>query len=83
VAVAKLLTAWRAETPWLANAPVHPLQQSLRDLERAYTNFFEGRAEFPTFKKKGKDESFRYPDPKQFRLEQNNHRIFLCPSSAG
>ena len=28
------------------------LQQSLRDLDRAYTNFFEGRAKYPVFKSK-------------------------------
>ncbi|MEN9985230.1 MAG: hypothetical protein RI925_732, partial [Pseudomonadota bacterium] len=47
----KLLTEWRnsAETAWLADAPVHPLQQTLKDLERAYTNFFARRADFPRF----------------------------------
>jgi putative transposase len=76
-ALCKKLTGWRhsEETPWLAEAPVHPLQQSLRDLDRAYANFFAGRAEFPRFKKKGRNESFRYPDPLQFRLEQENDRI--------
>ncbi len=51
----KLLTEWRngPETPWLADAPVHPLQQTLKDLERAYANFFAKRANFPRFKKKG------------------------------
>ena len=77
VPMAKLLTGWRGETPWLADAPVHPLQHALKDLDRAYRNFFEGRADFPRFKKKGQSESFRYPDPKQFRLEQGNGRIFL------
>ena len=48
----------------------HPLQQSLKDLERAYTNFFAKRADFPRFKKKGQSESFRYPDPKQIKLDQ-------------
>ena len=50
----KLLTEWRnsAETTWLADAPVHPLQQTLKDLERAYSNFFAKRADFPRFKKK-------------------------------
>ena len=78
-ALCKELTGWRnsEETSWLADAPVHALQQSLRDLERAYTNYFAGRAEFPRFKRKGRSESFRYPDPLQFRLEQGNHRIFL------
>ena len=52
-------------------------RQALKDLDRAYTNFFAGRAAFPRFKKKGCNESFRYPDPLQFRVEQNNSRIFL------
>lgn len=75
----KLLTCWRhdANTPWLQQAPTHPLQQSLKDLERAYDNFFAGRAGFPRFKKKGRRDSFRYPDPRQIKLEQANNRIFL------
>src|SRR5690554_3950053 len=57
----KLLTEWRngPETPWLADAPVHPLQQTLKDLERAYANFFAKRANFPRFKKKGQHDSFK------------------------
>src|SRR5690606_28779212 len=45
----KQLTEWRngTETPWLADAPTHPLQQALKDLERAYSNFFAKRADFP------------------------------------
>ncbi|MDE2201216.1 MAG: transposase [Burkholderiaceae bacterium] len=75
----RLLTEWRngAETAWLSNAPVHPLQQTLKDLERAYTNFFAKRADFPRFKKKGQSDSFRYPDPKQIKLDQTNRRLFL------
>lgn len=75
----KLLTEWRnsVETAWLADAPVHPLQQTLKDLERAYTNFFAKRADFPRFRKKGRGDSFRYPDPKQFKIDQSNSRIFL------
>ena len=75
----KELTKWRndREMPWLKDAPVHPLQQSLKDLEAAYRNFFEGRARFPRFKKKMRRDTFRYPDPKQVRLDQGNDRIFL------
>lgn len=79
VALAKQLTAWRNgdETPWLKDAPVHPLQHALKDLDRAYQNFFEKRADFPRFKKRGQHDSFRFPDPKQFKLDQGNNRIFL------
>jgi putative transposase len=79
VAMARHLTAWRnaMETPWLADAPVHPQQQALKDLERAYGNFFAKRAAFPRFRKKGERDSFRYPDPKQIRLDAGNGRISL------
>ena len=53
------------------------MQQTLKDLERAYSNFFAKRADFPRFKKKGQSDSFRYPDPKQIKLDQANGRIFL------
>lgn len=75
----KALTTWRnaEDTGWLADAPVHPLQQTLKDLERAYTNFFAKRADFPRFKKKGMGDSFRYPDAKQFKIDAGNSRVFL------
>ncbi|MFW9596294.1 MAG: RNA-guided endonuclease InsQ/TnpB family protein [Macromonas sp.] len=71
------LTAWKKqpELLWLNEAPSQPLQQALRSLERADINFFEKRAAFPRFKKKGQSESFRYPQG--FQLDQANGRIFL------
>ena len=75
----KLLTWWRSETEtlWLKDAPAHPLQQALKDLERAYTNFFAKRAALPRFKKKGQHDRFRYPDPKQVKLDQVKSQLFL------
>lgn len=79
VAMAKQLTAWRnsIETPWLAEAPCHSLQHALKDLDRAYKNFFAKRSAFPRYKKKGNPSSFRYPDPQQIKLDQVGSRIFL------
>jgi putative transposase len=37
---------------WLSDIASVPLQQSLRHLDKAFRNFFEGRAGYPTFKKK-------------------------------
>ncbi len=73
----KLLTEWRhsAETAWLKETHSQPLQQTIKDLERAYVNFFEQRADFPRFKKKGMSDSFRYPQG--CKLDQANGRIFL------
>jgi putative transposase len=73
------LTDWRhsPETAFLAEVPVHPLQQALKDLDRAYRNFFEGRAELPRFKKKGVRDAFRYPDATQFAVDDTNGRVKL------
>lgn len=79
VALAQHLTEWRngTATPWLKDAPVHPLQHALKDLDRAYKNFFSNRAMFPRFKRKGTGKSFRYPDAKQFEIDPSNSRIKL------
>lgn len=79
VAMAKHLTEWRnsIETPWLKKAPCHPLQHALKDLDRAYKNFFAKRTDFPRFKKKWARSGFRYPDSMQIKLDQANSRIFL------
>jgi len=73
----KQLVAWKAEraTSWLLDSPAQPLQQALKDLERAYTNLFAKRAAFPRFKKKGQHDSFRYPQG--VTLDQANCRLFL------
>ncbi len=63
------------ETQWLKDSPSQPLQQSLKDLERAYKNFFRKRAAFPRFKKRGQNDAFRYPQG--VKLDQENSRIFL------
>jgi putative transposase len=75
----KELTSWRHApgTEFLAAAPIHPLQQALKDLDRAYRNFFEGRADLPRFKKKGRHDAFRYPDPKQFAVDDRHGRVRL------
>ncbi|MBC3893129.1 transposase, partial [Undibacterium sp. LX40W] len=71
----KSLLGWKAEATWLAETPSQALQQTLKDLERAYSNFFAKRADFPRFKKKGMGDSFRYPQG--CKLDQPNSRIFL------
>ncbi len=48
------------ETAWLNEVSSVPLQQTLRHLDRAFLNFFEGRAKYPTFKKKHGVQSATY-----------------------
>ena len=76
-ALAALLTTWKKEeaTAFLAESHSQILQQTLKDLDKAYTNFFTGRASFPRFKKRGVHDAFRYPQG--FKLDEGNSRIFL------
>ena len=64
------VTALRSELEWLKAAPVHALQQALKDLDRAYVNWWAGRAEAPTPRKKGLNDSFRFPDPMSIKVER-------------
>jgi putative transposase len=47
-------------TVWLNDVAAVSLQQSLRHLDRAFRNFFEGRAQYPTFHKKHGKQSASY-----------------------
>jgi putative transposase len=71
----KELPALKDCADFLREVPNHALQQSIIDLEKAFTNFFDGRAAYPKYRKKGDRESFRYPDPAQFKIA--SERIFL------
>lgn len=48
------LTQLRKEIEWLGAGSSVVQQGALRDLDRAFKNFFEGRADYPVFKKKKK-----------------------------
>jgi putative transposase len=59
---AKLLTALKRQDDhlWLNEVSSVPLQQSLRHLDTAFRNFFEGRAEYPKFHKKHGEQAATY-----------------------
>jgi putative transposase len=58
----------------MAAAPSQALQQSLRDLDRAFVNFFEGRASYPSFKKRaGPFPGIRWPQG----VELNGRCVWL------
>lgn len=52
----KWLTRWKQdpETEWLREPSKGPLQATLRDLQQAYVNFWQKRAEHPRFKSRHK-----------------------------
>src|SRR5215471_19284607 len=45
---------------WLQEVSCVPTQQALRHLDKAFRNFFDGRAKYPTFKKKRGRQSAEY-----------------------
>ena len=73
--IADLLPEWKREFTWLKNCHSQVLQQSIKDLDKAFENFFAKRANFPNFKCKGEQDSFRFPQG--CKLEQENNRIYL------
>jgi putative transposase len=60
---------------WLKEADSQALQEALRDLDRAFVNFFEGRARFPKFKR-AKDERFAFRIPQRVKVEAEQ---VYCP----
>ena len=73
--IANLLPQWKNEFQFLKDCYSQVLQQSLKNLESAYRNFFEKRANFPRFKRKAAKNSIRFPQG--CKLEQEKRRIYL------
>ena len=61
--LAGLLTSWKKQegTKFLKLVPSQPLQQTLKDLDRALADGLKKTKGFPRFKKKDHHDSFRYP----------------------
>ena len=72
---ANRLPEWKKKNPFLKECHSQVLQQSLKDLDRAYTNFFEKRAGFPKYKKKYQHDSIRFPQG--IELDEAKRRIRL------
>ncbi len=70
-----MLPELKKEYPWLTEAFSQSLQTSVRNLGNAFQNFFKGKAKFPTFHKKGKNDSFTCPQ--KFRVEEERCVVFI------
>ncbi|MCE6958327.1 transposase [Cereibacter sphaeroides] len=73
----KELPALKEAAPFLADAPAHCLQMALQDLQRAFDAFFAGRAGYPRPRKKFENDSFRFPDPAQIRIDAKAGLLIL------
>lgn len=77
--LSKELTIWKKqeESSFLKEVPAQILQQKLMDLDKAYQNFFQKRAGFPKFRKRGIHDSIRFPEARQIHLDEKNSTINL------
>ncbi|ERT07435.1 transposase, IS605 OrfB family [Lyngbya aestuarii BL J] len=58
---ANQLPTLKQELPWLAEVASQVLQQSLKNLDTAFKNFFRGTGKHPRFKSKHRKQSVTYP----------------------
>ncbi len=64
----------KKECEWLREIDSQALQQSVINLDKAFTQFFKGYGKFPNFKKKNASiQSFR--NPSGFKIEIKNNKI--------
>jgi putative transposase len=57
----KQIPVWKTEHEWLKECYSQCLQSSVLNLSQAFINFFDGRAGYPTFKKRQGRQSMQYP----------------------
>ena len=69
----KVLTELKKQKTWLKEVDAVSLQQTLRDLDSAYQNFFNGRGKYPKFKRK--DDKNSYRANMNLSLNTDNHII--------
>ena len=55
----KVLTELKRQKQWIKQVDSVSLQQTLRDLDTAYQNFFVGKSKYPKFKRKDDKNSYR------------------------
>ena len=71
------LTALKEAYPWVSEVPSQCLQQSLMNLEKAFSNFFKKKADYPTYHSKYRRDSFRFPEPKHIAIDEEHQFIKL------
>ena len=75
-----MLTQWKKqeELDFLNEVSCVPMQQGLRHLQTAFTNFFAGRAKYPNFKKKRNGGSAEFT---KSAFKFKNQEIYLAKTS--
>jgi putative transposase len=71
----KFLQDLKEEFPWLKETHSQVLQSSLKNLDRAYQNFFKNHFGFPKFKKKYDHQSISFPQYVRINFNKSIVRI--------
>jgi len=64
----------REQFPWMLDVTKNAPQMAIMQLGQAFNNFFAGRAGYPTFRRKGRDDRFTLTND-QFQVEGKRIRI--------
>lgn len=68
----KMLTQYKKQEVWLSEVSNATLKESIRNLDKAYTNFYKGRANLPKFKSKKKSKLNFYSRYDKIKFYKNN-----------
>lgn len=72
----QLNTAKREQFPWMLEVTKVAPQQAIKNLGAAFKRFFEGKAKYPRFKKKGIHDSFRAENgPGTFAFDEKRIKL--------
>ena len=67
----------KAEAEFLKEVPHHCIQEGLVDLQTAFQRFFDGVSGYPTPRRKGRNDGFRFPDATQFEVVPTDNAKFV------
>lgn len=68
----KMLTQYKKQEPWLNEVSNATLKEAIRNLDKAYTNFYKKRANLPRFKSKKKSKLSFYSRYDRIKFYENN-----------
>lgn len=70
------LTEMKQHRPWYRDVNADVLQQSIRNLDKAFQNFFAGRAQFPQFKQTCDIDSLEFKAG-TVRFDESSRQVYL------
>lgn len=80
VSLANQLPQLKQQHQWLKEVNSQSLQMALRNLDRAFTNFFKKQTDFPKFKKKRNNQTFQCPQKVKVDFDHNLLHLLKIPN---